>query len=86
MAVPVIFEGFGWRTEAVGYERRARMYGVAHLVDDLQQASAAHDRVAGHQPGVRLSTTRGRTRPAWPLKEEEVTTREAILEALGAAD
>jgi hypothetical protein len=34
------------------------MYGVAHLVDDLQQASAAHDRVAGHQPGVRLRTTK----------------------------
>ena len=30
--------------------------------------------------------TRGHSRPAWPLEEEEVTTREAILKALEAAD
>jgi hypothetical protein len=30
--------------------------------------------------------TRGRTRPGWSLEEEEVTTREAILKSLEAAD
>jgi len=30
--------------------------------------------------------TRGRTRTVWSLEEEEVTTREAILEALEAAN
>jgi hypothetical protein len=35
------------------------MYGVAHLVDDLQQVGTAHGRVAVHQPGVRLRTAHG---------------------------
>ncbi len=38
-----------------------------------------------HQPSTPV-LTKGRTRPVWSLEEEEVTTREAIVEALEAAD
>ena len=38
-----------------------------------------------HHPPLPVPT-KGRTRPAGPLEEEEVTTREAILKALEEAD
>ncbi|MBL6720536.1 MAG: hypothetical protein ISQ08_03910 [Planctomycetes bacterium] len=50
----------------------------------LQTRHSAPLDLANHRPSPLL--TRGRSRPAWPLEEEEVTTREAILKALEAAD
>ena len=50
----------------------------------LQTRHSAPLDLANQPPSPVL--TRGRTRPGWPLEEEEVTTREAILKALEAAD
>jgi hypothetical protein len=50
----------------------------------LQTRHSAPLDLANQPPSPVL--TRGHSRPAWPLEEEEVTTREAILKVLEAAD